>query len=335
VTAYCRPRFNKKNEYQGVKLKNSRTIYTKHLETAFYAVGSMMDAAFGEYDIVHIHALASSTLAWIPKYLGKKKVIVTVHGLDWQRSKWGVLPRSILKVAESLAVKHSHRCICVSRSLEGYFSMRYSGRLFHYIPNGCDPIHNTLLPAPDGLESKGYNLFMGRLTPEKGVHHLIKAYRQVDSLMPLIIAGPHPSADSYLIELKKLAEGDPRIHFVGAVSGDYKEQLLSHAYLFVLPSEIEGLPIALLEAASRGVCPVVSSIPTATEVLGERALTAGFTFGSGDSEQLRIALEVAIQTPELGLSLGAAAQNHVRYNFCWDRIATQTFGLYQQVLRDE
>lgn len=332
VTCFCRPRFNSHEEFEGVKLVNTATLYTKHLETAVYALLAMQKSARQDFDIIHVHAMASSTLSWIPKWFGGKRVVTTIHGLDWQREKWGPIASGILKAGQNASVRFSDHCICVSKSLQLYMQMHYGKNKFSYIPNGCDPIQQTLLPPPDGLESKGYILYMGRLTPEKGIHHLIQGYKQTTAEQPLVIAGPNLYSEKYRKELEALAGDDKRIRFVGSITGDIKERYLSHAYLFALPSEIEGLPVALLEAASRGVCPIVSSIPTAIEVLGDRAATAGFTFQAGRPDQIRTALEIALETPELGISLGRAAREHVGTYFSWDRIARDTLSVYEQVL---
>ncbi|MEI6234242.1 MAG: glycosyltransferase family 4 protein [Planctomycetota bacterium] len=335
VTCFCRSAYNKRNEFEGVKLVNTQTIYSKHMETALYAVGSMLTATRGDFDVIHIHAMATSSLAWIPKWFSKKKVVVTIHGLDWQRAKWGFFARNILQFAETCAVSYSHATICVSLSLQIYFQMRYLNHPFAYIPNGCDPAPSTTTPAPENLESKKYILFMGRLVPEKGVHRLIEAYRGLKTEMPLIIAGPEMHAAAYCAKLRKMAEGDSRIRFVGSVTGDVKERLLAHAYVFVLPSEIEGLPVSVLEASSRGVCPVVSSIPTTIEVLGERGLARGFTFDSSSVAELRTVLETSLDNPELVDALGKQSQEFVTSHYNWDAIAAETKRVYERVLTGE
>lgn len=337
VTCFCRPRFNTLAEFQGVKLVNTRTLYGKHLETAVYAAGSILKATRGDFDVIHIHALASSTLAWIPRWFSKKKVVVTIHGLDWQRAKWGLLARNMLRFSEKCAVRYAHETICVSHSLQIYFQMRYLNHPFVYIPNGCDavPTEAAYLPPPEGLKSKGYILFMGRLVPEKGVHRLIEAYRGLKTEQPLIIAGPEMHAAEYARSLRALAAGDARIRFVGAVAGELKERLLSNAYVFVLPSEIEGLPVSVLEAASRGICPVVSSIPTTLEVLGERGLARGFTFGASSSTELRTALETCLENPELVQALGEQARAFAVAHYNWDAIATETRRVYERVTADK
>ena len=332
VTCYCRPKYNQHDMFEGVKCINTATLNSKHAETAYYALGSLVKAAKGDYDVIHIHAMASAILAWIPRWIGRKKIVISVHGLDWQRAKWGAVARSILRFGEWSAVHQADYTTCVSLSLQTYFKMRYLHHPFAYIPNGCDLPPTDPVPVPEGLESKKYFLYMGRLVPEKGVHRLIKAYRQLDTAWPLIIAGPATHASKYKAQLDKLASGDSRIRFVGSVTGDTKEQLLSHAYMFVLPSELEGLPVALLEVASRGVCPVISCIPTSLEILGDQDLHMGFLFDPDSTEQLKTVLEVALDSPQIVHELGQRAKERVALNYSWDHVADQTLDVYRRVL---
>lgn len=330
VTCFCRPKYNDMTEYKGIKLINTATLYSKHMETALYAIGAMLKAMRGDYDVIHIHAMATSTLAWIPRLFSNKKVVVTIHGLDWQRAKWGFIAKSILKFGEACAVKFAHHIICVSLSLHTYFKMRYINSEFSYIPNGCDNVEGVP-PAPEDMEPRNYMLYMGRLVPEKGVHKLIEAFKKVDTKMELIIAGPESHAPEYNRQLHTMAEGDARIRFIGSISGQRKESVLAHAYMFILPSDIEGLPIALLEAASYGVCPVITSIPTALEVLGEHDLARGFVFDPHCTNELVTILETAISAPELVTALGEVAKANVLSKYNWGLIARMTQSVYKNL----
>jgi len=330
VTCFCRPKYNDMTEYKGIKLINTATLYSKHMETALYVIGAMLKAMRGDYDVIHIHAMATSTLAWIPHLFSNKKVVVTIHGLDWQRAKWGFIARSILKFGELSAVKNATHIICVSLSLHTYFKMRYINSEFSYIPNGCDNVDGTP-PAPEDIKSKKYFLYMGRLVPEKGVHKLIEAFKQVDTDMELIIAGPESHSEDYTRQLHEQSEGDDRIRFIGSISGERKETVLAHAFMFILPSDIEGLPIALLEAASYGVCPVITSIPTALEVLGEHDLARGFVFDPHCTNELVTILETALAAPELVTALGDVARTNVLANYNWDTISKMTRSVYENI----
>lgn len=332
LTCYCRGQYNTKSDYEGVRLVNSPTLYSKHLETACYSFWSLMKACQEDYDVIHLHALASSSLAWIPKLFNNKcKIVTTIHGLDWQRAKWGPFARSLLKGGEWSIANFADCSICVSLSLQIYFSMRYPGKRFVYIPNGSDKPLGDFSP-PNGLDKKKYFLYMGRIVPEKGIHRLIEAYRTVKTDYPLVIAGPTSYADTYVKQLQTLSAGDQRIRFVGSISGEEKERYLSNAYLFVLPSEIEGLPVALLEAASRGVCPAISNIPTAMEVLGSNELSRGFVFDPYVKEQIKNVLEVSLNCPDLVDKLGETAAEFVQLNFNWDLIAKNTKKVYDQIV---
>ncbi len=336
VTCYCRPKYNDRSEYEGVKLVNTRTVYTKHGETAFYVLGSVYKAIRAQYDVVHLHALASCVAAgFIRRFSSQTRLVSTIHGLDWQRAKWGRVASGILQRAEREAVRWSDHIICVSLSLQIYCQLRYPRQLFSAIPNGCDPPSKKIAPPPFGLEPEGYILFLGRIVPEKGVHYLIKAFQNVETDKKLIIAGPAPHAEGYRREIEELARADKRVQLVGPVKGAQKDALLANSYLFVLPSEIEGLPIALLEAASNGICPLVSSIPTAIEALGTQQAARGFVAEAGAIEQLENALQIACETPELVRELGDAAREYTSVHYDWDRITDQTLDVYQRALRQE
>jgi len=332
VTCYCRPKYNDKTEYEGVKLVNASTFYSKHAETAFYAANALWKAARSDADIVHVHAMASAGLCWLPKRIAGKKVVVTIHGLDWQRAKWGKLAQGILKRGERAAVKHADHIICVSQSLFVYFYMRYMLTNLSMIPNGCDDVPDELPPPPEGFKSKGYLLYLGRLVPEKGADKLIEAYREIKTDMPLVIAGPITHAAAFGDRLRELAGDDPRIHFPGTVRGAEKDALLANAYAFVLPSQIEGLPITVLEASSWGICPIISSIPTTIEALGDHNLVRGYTMNPYSVPEIRTALSSCIEQPEMTENLGDAAREYATSNFNWDVIARRTLRVYEHVL---
>lgn len=333
VTCYCRPKYNDRSELDGVRLINSKTIYSKYLETACYALESFREAVRADYDIIHIHALASSALSWLPKISGKK-IVITIHGLDWQRAKWGNIARTILRVCEKCALKFGDEIICVSKSLELYFRTRYIDKSIHYIPNGCDfTLPNKHLKPPIGLESKKYFLFMARLVPEKGAHRLIEAYNESASDFPLIIAGPDSYQDAYVQKLKTLSKGNPNIRFPGVLVGEEKEKYLSHAAVFFLPSEIEGLPLAALEAGSRGVSLALSRLPTSIEVLGDENLARGFLFNPMHIKEITTVIDICSQAPEVTERLGLSLKEYVQDHFDWNNITDKTLAVYNKVLK--
>lgn len=328
VTVFGRSKYDYGEEIPGVRVENIPTIYTKNLETICYALLALNKASKKDFDIIHIHALGSSLFGWIPR-ISKQKVVVTIHGLDWQRQKWGWAATHALKTAEKFAVACSNHGITVSKSLHTYFSMRYPGNSFSYIPNGCDVYSLDYLEPPDGFESKNYILFLGRLVPEKGPLELIQAYLELQPEMPLVIAGSARYTDAYMQQIQKYAKRNDRIHLVGNLTGIEKERFMRHAYLFCLPSFIEGLPITLLETMSRGVCPLVSDIPPCLDVIDTPDGRLGFVFPIAKKDQLRPTLAEALCAPELVAELGARSLKHALMVFDWDSVAQETKKTYE------
>ena len=327
VFCYCKANYSQDSEYEGVNLINVDTWKGKHLETMIYSLKAILHASKQDYDIIHIHALATSCLAWIPKFIFKKKVVITVHGLDWQRAKWGFAARQILKFGEWASVKFADLTLCVSKSLSMYYKMKYNKDNVAYIPNGCDVDNDEHLPL-EGFEAKSYFLYLGRLVPEKGVHRLIEAYKDLKTDRKLVIAGPD-SDPVYAKTLRELADGNKNIIFTGPVYNDNKVRLLANAYMFVLPSEIEGLPIALLEAASYGVCTAVSKIPTCEEIIDNYEIPCGFTFNFSKVNEIKTVLSLSEKSTSLVSALGAKLKKQIKSQYNWNEISKQSISAYQ------
>ena len=274
----------KKSSYKGIRLKYVPTIKSKNFEMICYAFISAVLSAFGNFDIINFHAIGPSTMSFIPKLFGKK-MIVTVHGLDWQRGKWGPFAKNYLKFGEWTSIHFPHRTVVVSNTLKQYYENKYHKHV-DYIPSG---INNTkFIPLNEvskrfSIEKNRYLLFVGRLTKEKNIHLLIKAFKKIKTDMKLVIVGRGSShTDDYIYELKKLKNSDEPIIFTGPIYNQLLEQIYSNAYLFVLPSALEGLPVALLEALSHGNSVLVSDIPENIEILEDKGSLRGFTFRSGN-----------------------------------------------------
>lgn len=236
------------------------------MSSSFFAA---LYSAFGRYDVVHIHAEGPAFFCWIPKLFGKR-VISTIHGLDWAREKWrGSVAAKFIRGGEKNAVKYADEIIVLSKGVQKYFMDTY-GRETHFIPNGVnrpEVREAKLITDNFGLEKDSYILFLGRLVPEKGIRYLVEAFKNVKTDKKLVIAGGASDTDSFMEELKELAKGDDRILFTGFVQGAMLDELYSNAYIYTLPSDLEGMPLSLLEAMSYGNCCLVSDIPECTEVV--------------------------------------------------------------------
>ena len=221
---------------------------------------------------MHIHAEGPAFFCWIPKLFGKR-VISTIHGLDWAREKWKFgVGSKFIRQGEKNAVKYADEIIVLSKDVQKYFLETY-GRETHFIPNGVnrpEVREAKLITDHFGLEKDSYILFLGRLVPEKGIRYLVEAFKNVKTDKKLVIAGGSSDTDSFMEELKELAKGDDRILFTGFVQGAMLDELYSNAYIYTLPSDLEGMPLSLLEAMSYGNCCLVSDIPECAEVVEDK-----------------------------------------------------------------
>ena len=312
--------------YQGVSLKPVPAFGGKGLSAVTAGFFAALAASFSDADVVHIHAEGPAFFCWIPRLFGKR-VIVTVHGLDWQRAKWcRSLGRFYIRAGEKAAVRFADGIIVLSRNLRQYFLDTY-GRETVYIPNGItrpEPAAPALIREL-GLEKDSYLLFLGRLVPEKEIHTLITAFRGLDTGKKLVIAGASSDTDCYVRKLKAMAGSDPRILFTGFAEGQLLSELYSNAYLYILPSRVEGMPISLLEAMSFGNCCLVSDIPELAEVVEDH----GITVPCGNAPALRAALEALLADPATVARHKAAAADFICGKSDWNTIVEKTLELYR------
>ena len=332
VTVYCRSYFTPPiNTHNGMRVRRLPTIRSKHLETAVHTLLSTAHAMTSDYDVIHYHCLGPALFSFLPRLAGKKTV-VTVQGLEWQRGKWGRIASRILRWGEAAAVSSPDATMVVSRTLQQHYRQQYK-RDPIYVPNGA-----TLAPRrlprkliEWDLLADNYVLFLGRFSPEKNCHLLIQAFENLafenlDTSMKLVLAGGSSHSDSYAEGLRR-HESD-RIRFLPWVSGSDLEELLSNAALFVLPSEIEGLSLALLDAMAAGVCALTSDIPENNEVVEG----AGFTFHRGDQADLERMLDLLIHNPELRHQSAARERERIKGQYLWPEIARSIEKVYYSAL---
>lgn len=311
-------------EYEGVRLKTVPTWNRKGLAAVTSSFFAAVYSGFSDADVVHIHAEGPAFFCWLPKLFGKRAV-VTVHGLDWQRQKWGNGPGAkYIRAGERMAVRFADEIIVLSRNVQRYFLETY-GRATRYIPNGISrpECRDPGLIGQYGLEKDGYLLFLGRLVPEKGVHLLLEAFSRLKTPKKLVIAGGSSDTDAYAAQLAAMAGRN--VIFTGSVRGRLLEELYSNAYLYVLPSNLEGMPLSLLEAMSYGNCCVVSDIPECTEVVQDK----GVTFPKGDAAALRSCLQRLCDAPWEVKKYKESARNFLCGKYDWDDVAEKTLELYQ------
>ena len=321
-------RFDKGGElerYRGFRIKKVWTVNRRGLAAVTSSISAAFCCAFGRYDVVHIHAEGPSAMCWLPRLFGKK-VVVTIHGLDWQRSKWGGFASRYIKFGEKCAAKFARHIIVLSRGVQKYFQDTY-GRKTVYIPNGVRrPQEAEPWEITDGwgLDKNGYVLFLGRLVPEKGLGCLIEAWKSVKTDKKLVIAGGSSDSDDFVAQLKKNAPKN--VIFTGFVQGRPLEELFSNAYMYVLPSDLEGMPLSLLEAMSYGCACLVSDIPECTEVVGSMAEV----FCHSDVRDLADKLQGMLDSPEWVGELKSGAADYICEKYSWDSTVESTLELYRR-----
>jgi exopolysaccharide biosynthesis WecB/TagA/CpsF family protein len=317
-------------EYCGVRLVQVPTFENSRLNAIVYSAFASVRMLFGRYDVVHYHAEGPCIMLWLPKLFGIPTV-ATIHGLDWQRSKWGNFASKMLKKGEKRAARRADALIVLSRNMQQYFRDTY-GRSTIFIPNGIErPEYRNadFIRQKWGLEKDGYVLFLARLVPEKGIHYLIDAFKGVHTDKKLVIAGGAGGAADYAAKIRESAAEDPRILFTDFVGGTPLEELYSNCAVFVLPSDVEGMAMSLLEAMSYGRCCVVSDIPENTEVTGTHALT----FPKGDVGKLRELLQRLLDDPAERARYEQGAADYICSRYSWDASAKATREVYLSVLK--
>lgn len=315
----------KQKEWNGVKIKWVRTPNSAKLNAIVYSVFATLRAVFGGYDVIHFHAEGPSSMVPLAKLFNKRS-IVTVHGLDWQRSKWGGFATKYLKFGEKCAAKYADEIIVLSRNVQQYFKDTYN-RDTVYIPNGIDKpkiIKPEIISEKYNLRKDDYILFLGRIVPEKGIHYLIDAYKQLKTDKKLVIAGGASHTSDYENEIKALADHDENIIFTSFIQGKELEELYSNAYIYCLPSDLEGMPISLLEAMSYGNCCLTSDICECTEVCEDNAEY----FKKGSTKSLKKKLQYLLDNDNIVQDYKITAQDYICNKYNWNDITAKTLELY-------
>jgi glycosyltransferase involved in cell wall biosynthesis len=326
ITVYCRNYFTPKiAEYKRMRIVRLPTIRTKHLDTLVHTLLSTAHACFTGCDIVHYQTLGPSLFSLFPRLIGKR-TLVTVQGLDWQRKKWSWIARLALKLSEYAAARLPNQTIVVSRALEERFRLRHQKQT-RFVPNGAELRERT--PSVHlrqlGLTSGKYVLFTGRLSPEKNCDLLIDAFENLHTDVKLAFAGGSSQPNAYASQLRK--RQSERVVFLDWISGDVLTEVLTNAAIFVLPSDIEGMSLALLDAMGAGVCVLANDIPENREAIGD----AGFVFKRGDRLELQRMLALLLSDDTLRALSGIRGKQRVRENYLWDDVTERIEKVYRDL----
>lgn len=316
------------SEYQGVKIKSVLTIDKKGLAAVTSSFFATLKCVFSKAKVVHVHAEGPAAMTPFLK-LFRKRVVVTVHGLDWQRDKWSEgFASKYIRFGEKMAVKYADEIIVLSRRVQKYFKDTYS-RETVFIPNGVNEPElkkAQLICEHFSIEKDGYILFLGRLVPEKGVHLLIDAFKNVKTDKKLVIAGGTSDTFDYVKELHDKAFSDDRVIFTGFQQGQILEELYSNAYIYTLPSLLEGMPLSLLEAMSYGNACVVSDIAECAEVVEDKAVVVK----AGDVTSLTQTLQKLCDDETLVNEYKSFSKDFILKKYNWDDVVEKTLALYEK-----
>ena len=320
------PTPNEPYELDGVKVVPVRTFDAKGLSALSSSYFATRTAIRDRPDVIHYHAEGPCNALPMAARAGIRTV-ATVHGLDWQRAKWGGLASRVIQRGERMAAERSDALIVLSESVRSYFREKY-GRDASFIPNGVSSVSRRTVDVIRkrwGLEEGSYLLYLGRIVPEKRPELLLEAFRGLETKKRLVIAGGASDTSSYYAEIEALASRDQRVIMTGFVEGEALSELYSNAYCYVLPSDVEGMPMSLLEAMSYGRCCVTSDIPECTDVLDD----TGVSFPQGDADVLRTTLASLLDDHARAQLLGERARRRVEVEFGWGPVVERTLDLYR------
>lgn len=329
VVVYNRnnPRFRKIKKYKAVNIKTVPTLNKRGLAAISASFFASLFVSFRKFDVIHIHAEGPAMFCWLPKLFGKK-VVVTVHGLNWQSGKWkNNLGSKAIKFGERMAVKYADEIIVLNEKTKKYFLREYSRKVV-YIPNGVNRprvIKANIINKRWGLEKDNYILFLSRIVDGKGVDKLIQAFKQLSTTKRLVIAGGPSDSQEYFNKVRHMAKDDSRILFTGPVQDPVLSELYSNSYIYVLPSNSEGMPLTLLEAMSYGNCVLVSDIPECSVVVDRY----GKTFKTDDVNDLKEKLKFLLNEPQIVKNYRNKSADFILKKYDWNKTVLQTMELYK------
>jgi glycosyltransferase involved in cell wall biosynthesis len=319
---------SKISSYNGIKIKYVPTLNVKGIAAVTSSLFASLYTALDSSEIVHFHAEGPAFFCFLPKLFGKK-VIVTIHGLDHKRDKWNNWAQKYILKGEENAVKYADEIIVLSKNVRNYFKETYN-RDTVYIPNGVEIKKRYSIDIIEkiyGIKKDEYILYLGRIVPEKGVDNLINVFKMINTDKKLVIAGGASDTGEYEKYIHNLAKDDDRIIFTGFIQGEKMMALYSNAYVYVLPSKLEGMPLSLMEAMSFGNCCLVSDIPECKEVVGDY----GVTYKVNSNEDLKSKIQYLIKNSDVVREYKDKSTDYICKKYNWDDVVNRTINLYENL----
>lgn len=315
----------KLKNYKGVHIITIPTFTNNALTVPIYSFLATIHAIFFRYDVISYRASGSCAMIPLAKLFGLR-CIASLHGIDSQRAKWGKFAKTYLEFGEKMAAKFADELLVLSKNMQNFIWNKYHRKTILFT-NGIDKVEklpDTIIGKKYNIKKDNYILFLSRIVPEKGLHYLIQAFKQVKTDKKLIIAGGIEKENDYIKYLRNLSKDDDRISYIGFVSGDILISLYSNAYIYVLPSDLEGMANSLLEAMGYGNCCIVSDIPENTEVVEDKAII----FKKGNIDDLHDKLAYLLSSPDTVNKFKQDAAPFILEKYNWDRIVKQMLDIY-------
>lgn len=331
VVVYCRSHHitYEGDSYKGMKLVKMPTIANKYLDTLVHSFITSIHAMFGGFDIACYFIAGNSPVTWIPRLVGTK-TILNVDGLDWKREKWPTFAKRYIQFAEYLATKLPNAFLTDSEVVQGYYKDTYNV-VPPYIPYGSEV---QLMPPGEhiekyDLEPQKYVLFVGRLVEENCAHHIVDAFKEIETDYKCVIVGDAAYAQDYIASLKARAEDDPRIVFTGYVFGSGYHELGTNAAIFVESSGVGGTHPALTEAMGHGNCVIVNNTAENLETIGDN----GFAYdGKDGAASLKVILEDLLNDPKKIDSYQKLASQRAKEKFSWETVTDAYIEQFENLL---
>lgn len=335
VRAYARRYYvgAERHDYRGVTIINLPTVFSKHLDATLHTLISVFHLMFRHVDIVHVYSQGPCLFLPLIRLFNPRAVVFfTCGGLDWRRSKWSSLAGALIHLGEWFSARLTHVRVVVSRTLQDYYRSQYDVESV-YIMNGVNlpaPVSDNVLKQ-FSLKARNYVVFVGRLVPEKRIEDLIRAFVEYPRQLSLAIVGDGAKDDPYVQMLRQTAKNSDRVAFTGYQYDELLGQLIGNAKAYVSASELEGLPLALLEGMSHGLPCLVSDISPHREALS----TAGRYFPTKDVDALdRALVELETMDESVRRQEGEACRQRVARNYTWDGAAEQLGAEYCKSLKN-
>lgn len=338
VTVYCRPHYSDPEapeRHRGVRRVVLPGIASKRLDALSHTAVAAAHAAREGYDVVHYHAVGPGLVSPVSKAARRGAVVLTVHGLDFAREKWGPGARMALQVGARMSAYVPDRTIVVAEGLRDHYRQAY-GVETSYVPNGVAPADGRPAGGHGALAGVGdedYLLSVGRLVPEKGGHLLLEAFDALpERTRPaLVVVGGDSFTGDYVQALTRRAGELPDAHLPGFLYGEGLASAYANARLFVQSSTVEGMPLTVLEAAAHGRPLVLSDIPVHRQLIGHDR-PGGRLFSSGDHASLSRALVRALADRDAEAAGGRAVGRELTGRFSWDTTVDGTLEAYEQAV---